>query len=57
MDIEGSHPKCAEALSGSSKVSLDIEEGMICNLLELGGCGPEGPAREEPRSGDLSSQQ
>ena len=29
---------------------MDIEGG-----LDLGECGPEGPAREEPRSGDLSS--
>ena len=36
-------------------MNMNIELEIIYHLIEPGECGPEGPAREEPRSGDLSS--
>ena len=55
MEIEGVYPERTWTDKGVTRVNMDFEWEMTYNFPEPDGCGPEGPAREEPRSGDLSS--
>ena len=52
MEIEGVYPERTWTDKGVTRVNMDFEWEMTYNFPEPDGCG----AREEPRSGDLSSK-